>query len=269
VLPAAAPQATQSTVAPPAQAPTPAKDRQRHAQADAPEISVRATTTHAAHARSLAWERPERRSGESEREYKERALTALLAKYEADAPHQHFVTAHTKIVFGDGDASARLVFVGEAPGADEDRLGVPFVGRSGEKLNQMIAGMGLSRQQVYICNVLKTRPPNNATPTTSEAERCAPYLLEQLSIIGPEAIVTLGLPAVRTLLQTDTAMGRMRGKWAELRLPDGRRVPVMPTYHPAYLLRNYTEQTRREIWGDLQMVMTKLGLKPAGSASKP
>lgn len=195
----------------------------------------------------------------------QRALDEVRAKYEREAPHKKFVTAHTNIVFGEGDPCARLMFIGEAPGAEEDRLGRPFVGRSGQLLDKMIAAMGLKREDVYIANVLKTRPPDNATPTTEEARLCAPYLFEQIRVIAPEAIVTLGLPAVRTLLDTTEAMGRLRGSWASFRAPDGRLVPVMPTYHPAFLLRSYTEENRAKVWADLQKVMTRLGL---GKAAK-
>lgn len=194
-------------------------------------------------------------------------LADLCARYEREAPHQHFVTAHTKIVFGDGDPCARLVFVGEAPGEEEDRQGRPFVGRSGELLNKMIVAMGLSRQQVYICNVLKTRPPDNATPTGREIELCEPYLREQLAIIAPEVIVTLGLPAARALLKTQESMTKMRGAWRSYKLPDGQAVPLMPTFHPAYLLRNYTPETRKLVWSDLRQVMDRLGL--AAPAKEP
>lgn len=198
----------------------------------------------------------------------QRRLDDLRERYEREAPHRHFVTAHTKIVFGDGDPCARLMFIGEAPGADEDRTGIPFVGRAGQLLNKMIAAMGLRREDVYIANVLKTRPPNNATPTTEEAARCAPYLFEQIEIIRPEVIVALGLPASRVLLGTQDSMGRLRGRWgrccgaATLGLgamaEDG--VPVMPTYHPAFLLRSYTPDNRAKVWSDLQQVMRRLGL---------
>lgn len=201
------------------------------------------------------------------RESSQRALDALRARYEADAPHKHFVTAHTTIVFGEGDPCAQIMFIGEAPGEEEDRTGRPFVGRSGELLNKMIVGMGLSRERVYIANVLKTRPPDNATPTSRECDLCKPYLLEQVAIINPEAIVTLGLPASRVILNSTDSMTKMRGRWASLALPNGRRVPVMPTYHPAYILRNYTPANRALVWSDLKMVLERLGMaepvKPA------
>ncbi len=196
-------------------------------------------------------------------------LDEILARYEADAPHQHFPTDHTKIVFGDGDPCARLVFVGEAPGADEDRQGIPFVGRSGELLNKMIAAMGLSRDRVYICNVLKVRPPGNATPTPEQAALCSPYLYDQLRVIKPEAIVTLGRPASQLLLERTDSMREMRGRWFEfppkdgVHSPDGfdSPIPVMPTYHPAFLLRQNTRENKMKVWSDLQQVMARLGLE--------
>ncbi len=204
-------------------------------------------------------------AGPRDRGAAQRALDEVRERYEREAPHKNFVTAHTNIVFGEGDPCARLMFVGEAPGAEEDRLGRPFVGRSGQLLDKMIAAMGLKREEVYIANVLKTRPPDNATPTSEEARLCAPYLFEQIRVIAPEVIVTLGLPAVRVLLETTEAMGRLRGTWASFRGVDGRLVPLMPTYHPAFLLRSYTEENRAKVWSDLQKVMTRLGLgKAAG-----
>jgi DNA polymerase len=204
----------------------------------------------------------------------QRLLDALRARYEQDAPHKAFVTSFTNIVFGEGDPAARLMFIGEAPGADEDRTGRPFVGRAGQLLEKMITAMGLRRDQVYIANVLKTRPPDNATPTTEECQACSPYLFEQIAIIRPEVIVTLGLPASRTVLATDQTMSAMRGRWASFRYvppllgslseagdeAQGLSVPVMPTYHPAFLLRQYTEENRRKVWSDLQLVMDRLGL---------
>ena len=217
-------------------------------------------------------------TGGRDREAAQRMLDALRERYEADAPHQHFVTDHHSIVFGEGDPCARLVFIGEAPGADEDRTGRPFVGKAGQLLEKMIVAMGLSREQVYICNVLKTRPPGNATPTSREAELCRPYLIDQVRIIKPEVIVTLGLPASRTILRSEESMGRLRGKFTPARF-DGAEgvlrgtveetlgqehasaeVAVMPTYHPAYLLRDYTPENRAKVWSDLQQVMVRIGL---------
>lgn len=199
----------------------------------------------------------------------QRELDAILARYEKDEPHRNFVTAHSRIVFGEGDPCARLMFIGEAPGEEEDRTGRPFVGRAGQLLEKMIVAMGLRRADVYIANVLKTRPPNNATPTLEEAALCAPYLFDQIAAIKPEVIVTLGLPATRTILSTDRSMGSLRGRWATFKDPQGRLVPVMPTYHPAFLLRSYTPENRLKVWSDLQMAMEKLGLKCADSDARP
>lgn len=197
-------------------------------------------------------------------------LEALRDQYIADAPHSGFVTAHTNIVFGEGDPCARLMFIGEAPGEEEDRTGRPFVGRAGQLLEKMIAAMGLTREAVYIANVLKTRPPNNQTPTLDEARICAPYLFEQIRIVSPEVIVTLGKSATQLLLGCSATMSSMRGRWAVFPPPEPlvpvegiAPIPVMPTFHPAYLLRSYTAENRSKVWSDLQMVMVRLGLKPA------
>jgi len=192
-------------------------------------------------------------------------MRALQAKYEREAPHKDFDTDFNSIVFGDGDPCARLMFIGEAPGADEDRLGKPFVGRSGQLLNKMIAAMGLSREGVYIANVLKTRPPGNATPTADEVKACKPYLLEQIRIVDPEVIVTLGLPAARCLLESNDSMGNLRNRFHEFEVSPGKVIPVMPTYHPAYLLRSYTPENRKKVWSDLQMVLDRLGMSPASA----
>lgn len=185
-------------------------------------------------------------------------LGALRAIHDAQCPHCTTATGHTQTVFGEGNPSARLVFVGEAPGETEDQLGRPFVGRAGQKLDEMIRAMGLSRDDVYIANVLKSRPPDNRTPLPTEVERCAPYLAAQLRIIRPEAIVSLGGPATKFLLGVDTGITKLRGQWASWTPPGdagATPIPVMPTYHPAYLLRNYTPKTRSEVWSDLKQVM--------------
>ena len=165
----------------------------------------------------------------------------------------------TQTVFGEGDPEARLMFVGEGPGQNEDETGRPFVGKAGSLLDKMIAGMGLSREQVYIANVVKCRPPNNRTPLAGEVATCTPYLYQQLDWIRPAVIVPLGLPATRYLLDSKLAMGKLRGRWHEW-----RGIKVMPTYHPAYLLRSYTEDNRKLVWGDLKLVMAELGLAKPG-----
>jgi len=169
-----------------------------------------------------------------------------------------------KLVFGDGNPNAQLVFLGEGPGRDEDAQGLPFVGRAGKLLNQMIEAMGLQRKDVYICNVVKCRPPENRAPEKDEVEICSPFLLRQLDTIAPKVIVCLGSVAAQTLLETNRGISQFRGQWLEFR---GRK--LMATYHPAYLLRN--PSAKGEVWKDLQKVMAVLGLQgkkgqPATSA---
>lgn len=159
-----------------------------------------------------------------------------------------------KIVFGDGNPKAKLVFVGEAPGADEDKQGIPFVGRAGKLLTQMIEAMGLQRQDVYICNVVKCRPPDNRKPEDDEVSTCSPYLLRQLDVIEPKVLVCLGAVAAQTLLETTRGISQFRGEWMEWR---GHK--LLATYHPAYLLRN--PAAKADVWKDLQKVMAELGLQ--------
>jgi DNA polymerase len=205
--------------------------------------------------------------GAKDRAGNEKLLAALRVRYEAEAPHKAFDTTFNQIVFGEGDAAARLCFVGEAPGEDEDRTGRPFVGRAGQLLDKMIVAMGLARSDVYICNVLKTRPPGNRTPTQDEVAACRPYLLEQLAIVRPEVVVGLGLSATHALLESVEAMSRLRGRWWAIRDARGVEIPFMPTYHPAFLLRSYTDENRAKVWADLKMVMERLGLgAPAARA---
>lgn len=174
----------------------------------------------------------------------------------------------TKTVFGQGNPNARIVFVGEAPGFEEDRTGQAFVGRAGQLLTDMIEkGMRIKRDDVYICNVIKCRPPENRTPAADEIAACSPYLFEQLRVIRPEVIIALGAPAAQTLLNTRDAIGRLRGRFHDFRLPDdvltgAPPIPLMPTYHPAYLLRSPGEKGKS--WDDLKKVMAKLGLPVPG-----
>jgi DNA polymerase len=157
------------------------------------------------------------------------------------------------LVFGEGAARADLMFIGEAPGADEDRLGRPFVGRAGELLDRMISAMGLARADVYIANVCKCRPPNNRDPEVDEVAACRPFLLAQVRAIEPKVVVSLGRVATQTLLATDERISKLRGRWQ--RHPE-LAMQVMPTYHPAALLRNPT--LKRPVWEDLQQVMALL-----------
>lgn len=223
------------------------------------------------------------------------ALARLDAEFVRGCRKCRLCEGRTQTVFGVGHPRPELMFVGEGPGADEDAQGVPFVGRAGQLLTRMIAAMSLTREQVYIGNVVKCRPPGNRTPAEDEMAACSPYLLRQIAILRPKVIVTLGRPAAQTLLATKEAMGKLRGRFYAFPPPampekstprpampgdsgpppampgvsgptpaESMRglpsVQVMPTYHPAYLLRN--PDAKREVWEDLQQVMAVLGLKP-------
>jgi len=164
-----------------------------------------------------------------------------------------------QIVFGVGNPNAELMFIGEAPGADEDEQGEPFVGRAGQLLNNMIKAMGIRREDVYIANIIKCRPPGNRTPERDECETCSPFLMRQIEAIRPRAIVALGAVAAKTLLAINAPMSELRGRWYDFR---GTKLAV--TYHPAFLLRD--PRQKKEAWKDLQMVMKELGLQaPAKS----
>jgi DNA polymerase len=159
----------------------------------------------------------------------------------------------TQTVFARGTGSAGLCFVGEGPGADEDAQGFPFVGKAGQLLDKMITAMGMTRDEVYVCNIVKCRPPNNRKPEPEEMSACVPYLHEQLELLSPQVIVALGATAVQGLLGSSEGITRMRGKWKLYR----GKVPVMPTFHPAYLLRQ--PEAKREVWADLQAVLQSMG----------
>lgn len=183
------------------------------------------------------------------------ALEALAAEVAACTRCRELAATRTQTVFGVGDPQARLMFIGEAPGADEDRLGEPFVGRAGQLLNDMITkGMGLRREDVYIANILKCRPPNNRDPEPGEVSNCLGYLERQIALVRPQYLCMLGRIAAQTLLDTALPMGKLRGKWHRY-----RGVPAVVTYHPAALLRN--PAWKRDTWQDLQMLMRALGLK--------
>ncbi len=155
-----------------------------------------------------------------------------------------------RLVFGEGDPKARLMFIGEGPGKDEDEQGRPFVGKAGELLDKMIAALGFKRDQVYIANVVKCRPPDNRTPTPQESQRCLGYLKRQIELIDPAVIVTLGATPLRELLGVTLGITKVRGTWQRLELH--RSIPVMPTFHPAYVLRQYTNEVRGAVWSDLK-----------------
>ena len=160
-----------------------------------------------------------------------------------------------KLVFADGDPNARLMFVGEGPGADEDAQGLPFVGRAGQLLNNMIGAMGLKREEVYIANVVKCRPPGNRTPEPDEGNTCSPFLFRQIDVVRPEVLVALGATAATYLLGTRQPLAGLRG-----RVHTFRGTKLIVTYHPAYLLRD--PRQKKEAWADLQIAMRELGLKP-------
>ncbi len=158
------------------------------------------------------------------------------------------------VVFGEGNINAKLMFVGEGPGAEEDETGRPFVGDSGQLLDKMIIAMKLTREEVYIANIVKCRPPSNRNPFADEASSCIGYLQTQIDIVKPDYIVCLGSVATKSLIQNDTAISKLRGNWQ-----NWRGYKVMPTYHPSYLLREPSR--KKETWQDLQAVMAELGIK--------
>ena len=184
-------------------------------------------------------------------------LAALDEKEVRGCTRCRLCEARKNTVFGEGDADAKVFFIGEGPGENEDLQGRPFVGRAGEMLNKWIAAMGLRREQAYIANIVKCRPPGNRVPMPDEVATCTPYLERQLEIIRPKVIVTLGLPSLKYMTNDQRlTMGRSRGQWREW-----RGIKMMPTFHPAYVLRAYTDETRAAVWSDLQMVMKELGLE--------
>ncbi|MGA7616584.1 MAG: uracil-DNA glycosylase [Thermoanaerobaculia bacterium] len=159
------------------------------------------------------------------------------------------------VVFGSGNPETELMFIGEAPGRDEDIAGLPFVGRAGQLLTDIIKAMKLDREDVYIANVIKCRPPENRNPEPDEIEACNPFITRQIELIAPKVIVTLGRFAVQTLLRSDLPISAVRGKWQSY-----RGIKVMPTYHPAYLLRN--PSAKKDVWSDMKKVMSELGINP-------
>lgn len=201
---------------------------------------------------------------------KAQRLDEIRDRHAATCPHCTRSRAHRNLVFGEGSPDAEIVFVGEAPGETEDELGRPFVGPAGQKLDEMIRAMGLRREDVYIANALKSRPPDNRTPLPDEVERCGPFLIEQLLAIRPKAIVALGGPATKLVTGTEQGITRLRGTWQSWNPPEGSdcpSIPVMPTYHPSYVLRNYTPKVRGEVWSDLKRVLELLGRRPGGASA--
>ena len=194
-------------------------------------------------------------------EDKGQAMAALCARAVVCVKCPHLVATRKQVVVGVGDPNSPLMFIGEAPGADEDRQGEPFVGAAGQLLTKIIQTMGLSRNTVYIGNILKCRPDmppeasGNRPPREDEMQTCLPWLLEQIDIIQPKVIVALGATAVKGLLHNPTGITRLRGQWQTF-----RGIPTMPTYHPAYLLRNQALSEKRRVWEDMLAVMEKLAM---------
>jgi DNA polymerase len=190
---------------------------------------------------------------------KEELLAPLRQQVAICTQCPHLVSARTQTVFGVGNPDAELMFIGEAPGADEDRQGEPFVGRAGQLLTKIIGAMGFTRDQVYIANVLKCRPnmppgaPGNRPPTTVEMATCLPYLTRQIEIIRPKVLVALGATAVEGLLGERQPMNKMRGRWHSY-----GETPLMITFHPSYLLRNQANTEKRKVWEDMLMVLERL-----------
>jgi len=181
------------------------------------------------------------------------AVLAALRDEIGDCRRCKLCRGRANVVFGVGNPAASLMIVGEGPGADEDAQGEPFVGRAGQKLNEMIRAIGLERKDVYIANVVKCRPPGNRDPEPDEVGTCSPFLFRQIEAIGPKVIVTLGSPATKTLLDTKAGITSLRGRWGQF-----RGIPVMPTFHPAYLLRKYTVENRQAVFEDLKAARARI-----------
>jgi DNA polymerase len=195
---------------------------------------------------------------EAPSEWGDRPSLDAIREALGDCTRCRLCEGRSQIVFGDGNPQADLMFVGEGPGVEEDRRGLPFVGRAGELLTAMIEkGLGMARSEVYICNIVKCRPPENRTPLADEASTCRPFLDGQIAAVRPRVIVTLGKPAASLLLGRDVPITRIRGTWQEY-----RGIPLMPTLHPAFVLRRYTEENRRNVWGDLKAALTRARGEP-------
>jgi DNA polymerase len=192
------------------------------------------------------------------------ALRAAIAGFEGCALRD---TA-TNLVFADGNPDARIMLVGEAPGAEEDRAGLPFVGASGQLLDRMLASIGLDRTKVLITNILPWRPPGNRTPSETEIAVCLPFVLRHIALVAPEVVLLLGATAVRAITGNTQGIRRLRGQWQSLALPGlDRPIPCLPTYHPAYLLR--TPLAKREAWSDLLELQTRIDLKNSSPEDSP
>jgi DNA polymerase len=199
-------------------------------------------------------------AGPLSREQRQEALAALAKRVSQCTRCAGLASTRRQTVFGVGELDPELCFIGEAPGADEDRLGEPFVGRAGQLLDRIIAACGMKRQEVYICNILRCRPPGNRTPLPDEAANCREYLEQTLDLVRPKFICCLGACAAQNLLDMQLSVGRLRG-----RFHDYRGTPVMVTYHPSYLLRN--EAAKKDVWEDMKKLLARMG-KPVPGAKK-
>jgi uracil-DNA glycosylase len=189
---------------------------------------------------------------------KERKLKTVAQRVAACTRCEELASSRTQTVFGVGNPDASVMFIGEAPGADEDAQGEPFVGRAGQLLTKIIEACGWKREEIYICNILRCRPPGNRTPLPQEAENCREYLDEQIAIVDPEYIVCWGACAAHNLLGTTGALGRMRQRWYQ-----HGRAKVLCTYHPSYLLRN--PSAKKPVWEDMKFLLAEMGLPVPGS----
>jgi DNA polymerase len=187
-------------------------------------------------------------------EQRRQSLAVLAAEVAACTKCAELASTRTQTVFGHGEAGVELCFIGEAPGADEDAQGLPFVGAAGQLLNKIIAACGLRREEVYICNILKCRPPGNRTPLPSEAACCRPFLDRQLEIVQPRFICALGGCAAQNLLNSTLSLGKLRG-----RFHDYKGIPVICTYHPAYLLPHRSPDKKKDVWEDMKMLLARMG----------
>jgi uracil-DNA glycosylase family 4 len=234
---------------PPSNAPV-VKPTQVAAKSPAAAVTTTPTTLYAPDADAPPFDAPPLSADE-----KRGRLIAMDANEVRGCTKCRLCETRTNTVFGEGDPDARIFFIGEGPGENEDLQGRPFVGRAGDLLNKWIAAMGLRREQVFIANIVKCRPPNNREPAPDEVATCTPYLQRQLEIVRPQVIITLGRPSGQYMLQSKLPMGKLRGNWHAW-----RGIKLMPTYHPAYVLRQYTVETRGAVWADLQKVMAELKL---------
>ncbi len=195
-------------------------------------------------------------------EQRRQALAVLAEEVKSCTQCAALASTRTQIVFGQGKVGAEICFIGEAPGADEDKQGQPFVGAAGQLLNKILDACGLKREEVYICNILKCRPPGNRTPLADEASCCRGFLERQVDLVKPKYIVALGGCAATNLLQTTQSLAKLRG-----RFHDYRGIPVMVTYHPAYLLPHRHPEKKREVWDDMQWLVGKMGREIPGKSS--